>query len=153
MLAALEEAGDEFEKAFRLSPNDSDALIFSVDYYVYRNLKQEAVDVGSRALRLNPHPPSSNYWVFGFALVANGQYEQAVKVLRHETTYRSASRRILAAALALLGQEAEARKEGKLFMAASPHWRIGAWIQTQPFKNDADAHFWSSAYRLAGLPE
>jgi adenylate cyclase len=149
----LDEAGEEFAKAFHLSPNDPDALVFSVDYCVFRNRKQEAVDAAVRALRLNPHPPSSYFWMFGFALVANGQYEQAVKVLRNETTYRTASRRLLAAALALSGQEAEARKEGKLFMAASPHWRIGAWLETQPFENDADAPFWTNAYLLAGLPE
>jgi adenylate cyclase len=149
----MDEAGAQFEKAFRLNPNDSDALMFSLDYCIFRSRKQEAVDIGTRVLRQNPHPPSSYYWMFGYALVSNGQYEQAVIVLKHAATYRSASRRVLAAALALLGELEEARKEGLLFMAANPHWSIRSWIETQPFQDKADAEIWRAAYLLAGLPE
>ena len=55
----LDEAGVHFETAFQLSPNDFDVLMFSVDYFVFRSRKQEAVDAATRALRLNPHSPSS----------------------------------------------------------------------------------------------
>jgi TolB-like protein len=149
----FEDADQKFKKALWLNPGDPDALMFSLDYFIFRDLKQQAVDTGARAFRLNPYPPSSYYWVYGFALVANGQYEQAVDVLRHEATYRTASQRILAAALALLGRGAEAREESSSFMESNPTWRISAWIATQPFENKSDAPFWRKAYLLAGLPE
>jgi hypothetical protein len=107
----------------------------------------------ARALRLNPRPPGWNFWITGTAQVASGQYENAVATLRREETYRSASRRMLAAALALLGRDSEARAEATLFLATSPHWRISTWVKAQPFRNTADAEFWVGAFRLAGLPE
>jgi adenylate cyclase len=114
---------------------------------------QDAVSAAAHALRLNPRPPGWYFWITGTAQVASGQYENAVATLRREETYRSASRRMLAAALALLGRDSEARVEATLFLATSPHWRISTWVEAQPFKNAADAEFWVSAFRLAGLPE
>jgi hypothetical protein len=104
-------------------------------------------------MRLNPHPPHWYYWNLGFAQFANGQYNDAARTLRREETYRTASRRILAAALARLGRIAEAREEAKLFLSTSPHWRISNWIESQPFRNPKDAQPWIDAYRLAGLPD
>ena len=85
--------------------------------------------------------------------IANGQYEIAVATLRREETYRTGSRYQLAAALALLGRTSEAQAEARLFLEASPHWRISTWVETQPFKNPEDANFLIDAFRLAGLPE
>ena len=114
---------------------------------------QEAVQAVARALRLNPRPPGWYFWITGTAQVANGQYADAVVTLRREETYRSASRRMLAAALALDGRVSEAQAEARLFLATSPHWRISGWVEAQPFKNPGDAKFWTDAFRLAGLPE
>jgi len=93
------------------------------------------------------------YWIIGTAQVASGQYENAVVTLRREETYRCASRRMLAAALALLGRTSESQEEARLFLSTSPHWRINTWAESQPFKNPKDANFWIDAFRLAGLPE
>ena len=89
----------------------------------------EAIACIEKALRLNPHPPSWYFWILGFAQYAAGQYEAAVKTLRNEATYRTESRRLLAAALAQLGRLEEARDEAKLYLAANPHFRISHWIE------------------------
>lgn len=89
---------------------------------------QDAVSAAAHALRLNPRPPEWYFWITGTAQVASGQYENAVVTLRREETYRSASRRMLAAALALLGRNSEARAEAKLFLATKPslaHQHVG----------------------------
>ena len=147
------DAEREYEAAVRLGPNNAHAFADLAYFHVMNGRPQDAVLAAARALRLNPRPPGWNFWITGTAQVASGQYEDAVATLRREETYRSASRRMLAAALALLGRNSEARAEATLFLATSPHWRISTWVEAQPFKNAADAEFWVSAFRLAGLPE
>ena len=148
-----DEAEFHHETANHLNPNDAEALAILADFKVLIGKPQEAVQFGERALRLNPHSPSWYYWNLGFAQVANGQYDDAIVTLRREETYRTVSRRVLAAALALCGRVSEAQMETQLFRAASPHWRISKWVESQPFKNPKDAQLWIAGYRLAGLPE
>jgi hypothetical protein len=85
--------------------------------------------------------------------VSNGQYENAVVTLRREETYRTTSRLILAAALALAGRVSDAQEEAKFYLAASPHFRISTWAKVQPFKYQKDAQLLIDAFHLAGLPE
>jgi len=147
------EAERHYDTAIRLNPNNADAFADIAYFHVMNGKPQEAVLAVANAWRLNPRPPGWYYWIAGTAQVASGQYENAVTTLRREETYRSASRRMLATALALLGRTSEAKAEATLFLASSPHWRIGTWVETQPFKSPQDADFWVDAFRLAGLPD
>jgi adenylate cyclase len=149
----FDEANTHYEASLRMNPNDADALAFRADFEAMVGKPQEGVDSALKALRLNPHPPGWYYWFLGFALVANGQFKEAVLALQREETYRTASRRVLAAALALLDRGQEAQNEAKLFATAHPHWRISTGIANAPFQHQKDAQFWIDAYRLAGLPE
>ena len=97
-----------------------------------------AVEAVQKALRLNPHPPGWYYWALGSAQYGARQYEDAVETLRKEATYRTGSRRILAASLAQLGRRDEACQEVALFMVGNPHFTISSWAATQPFR-DSDA--------------
>jgi adenylate cyclase len=147
------EAEVHYETSICLNPNDANALALLADFKALIGKPQQGVQSAERALRLNPHPPHWYYWNLGFAQFANGQHDDAVRTLRREETHRTASRRILAAALAALGRVSEAREEAKLFLSTSPHWRISKWVESQPFKNPKDAQLWIDAYRLAALPE
>ena len=113
----------------------------------------EAIACAQKALRLNPHPPSLYFWILGFAQFTAGQYEAAVKTLRNEATYRTESRRLLAAALAQLGQLEEAREEAKLYLARNPQFRISHWVETQPYRDLAMRDRFLEGLRKAGLPE
>ena len=73
--------------------------------------------------------------------------------MRNEATYRTGSRRILAAALAQLGQIDGAREEARLYMVQNPHFRISYWVKTQPFRHLAIREKFVEGYRMAGLPE
>jgi tetratricopeptide (TPR) repeat protein len=106
-----------------------------------------------KALRLNPHPASWYYLLLGQAQYAARQYEGAVETLRREETYRTSSRRFLAASLAQLGRLDEARREADMFMVSNPHFTIGHWVATQPFRNDATRAHFVDGFRKAGLPE
>ncbi len=147
-----EESAQEFETALRLNPNDADAWSNLADLNVMEGRGAEAVNCVEKAFRLNP-TASAYYWDLGQAQYAAGQYEAAVKTLRNEATYRTGSRRFLAAALAQLGRLEEAREEARLYMAQNPHFRISYWVKTQPFRHPATRERFVDGYRRAGLPE
>ena len=114
---------------------------------------REAIGSIARAMRLNPRPPAWYYWLKGEAEYAARHYEDAVITLRHEATYGTPSRSILAAALAQLGRVEEARLEGRLFMADYPKFQIETFLDTQPFRHRADREHFAEGYRKCALPE
>ena len=148
-----DESAKEFEISLRLNPNDADVWAEFAELKSFEGLGVEAIACAQKALRLNPHPPSFYFWTLGLAQIAAGQYEEAVKTLRNEATYRTESRRLLAAALAQLGQLEEARGEAKLYLARSPQFRISHWLETQPYRDLALRDRVLEGLRKAGLPE
>jgi adenylate cyclase len=83
------------------------------------------------------------------------QYEAAVVTLRHDDTYRTGSRRWLAASLAQLGRLEEARREAEMFLLSSSHFTISRWLSVQPFHEEAKAvrNHSIEGYRKAGPPD
>ena len=65
--------------------------------------------------------------MLGQAQYALRDYESAVQTLRRPETYRTTSRRMLAASLAQLGRMEEARQEAEMFMMSNPHFTIRHW--------------------------
>jgi tetratricopeptide (TPR) repeat protein len=147
------EADAAFAAALELNPNFADAWALLSDYSVLRGNAALAVEQAQKALRLNPHPPGWYYWNLGFAQYAVRQYDDAVTTLRNASTYRTVSRRILAASLAQLGRIEEARQEGSWFMASHPDFTIGQWAAAQPFRDENAREHFVDGYRKAGLPE
>ena len=141
------------DAALRLDPNHAFTHAFRSDLLVMDGKPLEAISSVMRALRLDPQPPGWYYWVKGEAEYAARQYDAAIKTLRHEATYSTPLRSILAAALAQVGRIDEACLEGRLFMADFPDWRIEEFLDTQPFRNPADREHFAEGYRKAALPE
>jgi TolB-like protein/class 3 adenylate cyclase len=148
-----EESAAHIEEALRLDPNHADSYSLRGDLLVMAGRPVDAIASAAQALRLNPQPPSWYYWTKGEAEYAARQYESAVATLRHEATYGTPSRSILAAALAQLGRLEEARIEARLFMADYPDFRIESFLDTQPFHNRIDREHFADGYRRCGLPE
>jgi TolB-like protein/class 3 adenylate cyclase/Tfp pilus assembly protein PilF len=147
------EADAEFEATFGLDPNHADAWAMRSDLVTLRGDPAKGVEFVRRALRLNPHPPGWYYWMAGQSYYALGDYRSAVEALRNPETYRTTSRRLLAAALAQLGRLEEARQEAELFMMSNPHFTITHWATSQPFGDDALRRHFIDGYRKAGLPD
>lgn len=147
------EAEAEFARALELDPNDADAWAMLSDKTVLSGRSTEAIEQIQKALRLNPHSPGWYWWVLGQAEYAARQYGSAVDTLRKEETYRTVSRRILAASLAQLGQIPEALREAELFMVSNPRFTISHWAAAQPFRDEATRDHFVDGYRKAGLPE
>jgi TolB-like protein len=148
-----QESEAEFTAAFDLDPNDADALAMHAELAAFAGRPEEAIEILNKALRLNPHPASWYYWELGLAHYAARQYEAAIEALTVDLTYRTGSRRVLAASLAQLGRIDDAKREGALFMADNSHFTISHWAATQPARDDATVQHFVEGYRLAGIAD
>ncbi len=147
------EADREFATAMKLDPNEADTWAALSDITILAGRAEEGLAHIQKAFRLNPFPASWYYLALGQAHYAVGAYEAAVETLRREETYRTSSRRFLAASLAQLGRLDEARAEVELFLVGNPHFTIGHWAATEPFRDAATLAHFVDGYRKAGLPE
>jgi tetratricopeptide (TPR) repeat protein len=147
------EADAEFAKAIELDPNEADAWAALSDIAVLAGRVEEGLEHIRKAFRLNPFPASWYYLTLGQAQYAAGDYEAAVETLRRDETYRTSSRRFLAASLAQLGRLDEAHAEVELFLVGNPDFTTRHWAATEPFRDAATLEHFVDGYRKAGLPE
>ncbi|MFZ1426678.1 MAG: winged helix-turn-helix domain-containing tetratricopeptide repeat protein [Geminicoccaceae bacterium] len=147
------EADAEFAKAVELDPNEADIWATLSDIAVLAGRVEEGFEHIRKAFRLNPFPASWYYLTLGQAQYAAGDYEAAVDTLRRDETYRTSSRRFLAASLAQLGRLDEARAEVDLFLVGNPHFTTRHWAMTEPFRDAATLEHFVDGFRKAGLPE
>ncbi|WP_217573311.1 winged helix-turn-helix domain-containing tetratricopeptide repeat protein [Mesorhizobium sp. GbtcB19] len=143
----------EFAKAIELDPNEADIWATLSDIDVLAGRLDDGLEHIRKAFRLNPFPPSWYYLTLGQAQYAARDYEAAVETLRRDETYRTSSRRFLAASLAQLGRLDEARTEVALFLVGNPHFSTQRWVDTEPFRDDATLRHFVEGFRKAGLPE
>lgn len=143
----------EHERALELDPNNADGMVMYGDFLLFAGAHDKAEQLVQRALRINPLPPAWYFMAKGKTEYALGRYDAAVTTLRNPVTYRTASRRYLAASLAQLGQIEEARREAALFMASNPMFTIRHWVSSTHFKDAATKAHFIAGYRLAGLPD
>jgi TolB-like protein/cytochrome c-type biogenesis protein CcmH/NrfG len=149
----FDEADAEFARAIELDPNEADTWATMSDISLLAGRVDEALDHINKAFRLNPYPASWYYLTLGQAQYAAGDFEAAVETLSRDETYRTSSRRFLAASLAQLGRLDEARTEVELFLVANPHFSTRRWAETEPFRDDAMRAYFVEGYLKAGLPE
>lgn len=147
------EADQEFAKAVELDPNEADAWAALSDIAVLAGRIGEGLEHIRKAFRLNPFPPSWYYLALGQAQYASRDYEATVETLRRDETYRTSSRRFLAASLAQLGRLDGARAEAELFLVGNPHFTIHHWVASEPFRDAATLEHFVDGYRKAGFPE
>ncbi len=147
------ESDAEFARALELDPNEADAWAALSDIAVLAGRIEEGLEHIRKAFRLNPFPASWYHLTLGQAQYAAGDYDAAVETLRSDETYRTSSRRFLAASLAQLGRLDEARAEAELFLVGNPHFTIRHWAATEPFRDAATLEHFVDGYRKAGLPE
>jgi TolB-like protein len=106
-----EDSDRELSIALNLDPNHADAWALLSDLSVLSGRIDEGLNQILKAFRFNPYPPNWYFLLLGQAQYAAREYALAIETLRREETYRTSSRRFLAANLAQLGQLDEARRE------------------------------------------
>ncbi|OHV23507.1 adenylate/guanylate cyclase domain-containing protein [Rhizobium sp. RMa-01] len=148
-----EESEAAFAKALELDPNHADTWAAISDISVLDGRVADGLAQIEKALRLNPRPACWYLCHLGQAQYAARDYEAASATLRREDTYRTNSRKFLAATLAQLGHSEEARREAELFLIAHPHFTIGHWLSSQPLRDASVRDHFVDGFRKAGLPE
>jgi adenylate cyclase len=148
-----EESEAAFAKALELDPNHADTWAAMSDMSVLDGRVADGLAQIEKALRLNPYPACWYLCHLGQAQYAARDYEAATATLRRKDTYRTNSRKFLAATLAQLGHLEEARREAELFLIAHPHFTIGHWLSSQPLRDASVRDHFADGFRKAGLPE
>jgi TolB-like protein/Tfp pilus assembly protein PilF len=143
----------EHELALALDPNNADAMVMYADFLLFSGQHGKSEELVRRALRINPLPAAWYFMAQGKIQYALGDYEDAVRTLRNPVTYRTASRRYLAASLAQLGRVEDARNEAVLFLASNPMFTISHWVSSTQFGDEATKSHFIEGFRMAGLPE
>lgn len=145
------------DRAFELSPNDAEALMWSVPTYAYFGDAPEALSRAERAIALSPEDPLMfRYEHFmSIAHYSAGHYEEAAhwgtRSLRRNPHYTS-NLRATAAALAAAGRTADAHPLVQTAMRLQPEFRVAPMIANQAFRDDAQREQLARHMTGAGLP-
>ena len=155
MSGDFDTAREMVDHAVAFNPNSCFAWEQRGWTYQIAGQPEEAIRSFERAIRLNPFDPwrFSTFAGMGIAFIGLGRFDEAVaaakKALRENQTNATAYR-CLAAALAHLGRDAEARKTVAQLLEIEPHFRISEWVARG---GQWQAQMYIDGLRKAGLPE
>lgn len=139
-----------YERAVALNPNDADILADMADAVTAMGQPQRAVELLTRAIRLNPYQPDWYLWHLGDALFNLARYEEAIAALVRMQDPNEAHR-LLAASYALLGNMDAARVHADEVRRVHPGFTIANWQQVPPDVDAEALERYFKGLRLAGL--
>jgi adenylate cyclase len=146
-----------FDRALQLNPNSAFAWGLSASTCCFLGRPEEALERLRNAFRLSPFDPMSFFFltVAGLAEFISGRYEEAVIWLRkaqRENPRFTPMRRQLAATLALLGRDDEAKAAAASLLEMDPQFRVSVFASWYPLRRPDDLERLATGLRLAGLP-
>jgi len=146
-----------FDRALQLNPNSAFAWGLSASTCCFLGRPEEALDRLRNAFRLSPFDAMNFFFltVAGLAEFVAGRNEEAVIWLRkaqRENPRFTPMRRQLAASLALLGRDDEAKAAAAGLLAMDPQFRISVFTSWYPLRRPNDLERLAAGLRLAGLP-
>ena len=154
-----DEAIAEGERAIAIDPNNADGYVALAHALSLAGRPQDALSLMEKAIRLNPHYPTSYLHELGMARFGIEDYEGAALVLEQALTINPEDRlsiRLLIATLGHLSRVAEVTtiidRAGVTYRGHDP-LSIRAITFWYPFKNPADAERLADGLRKAGIPD
>lgn len=152
------EAIDLFDQALALNENSAFTWGLSALTLAYLGRPDEALGRLQNVWRLNPFDPLSFYfWIIaGIAEFVAGRYDESIAWLRkcrRANPRFIACLRMLAASLALSGQETDAQAVARELLTIEPSFRVSEFISWYPLQRSEDLARLESGLRLAGLPD
>lgn len=94
------------------------------------------------------------YWLcLGLAYLGLGRYQEALNMLENSSANDHRYAALKSACLARLGEMTRARSFAADCLIAKPDFSIRHYMETQPYKDPADAARLAESLGLAGLPE
>jgi adenylate cyclase len=152
------EAIDLFEQALALNENSAFAWGLSALTLAYLGRPDEALERLQNVWRLSPFDPLNFYfWIIGgIAAFVAGRYSEAVSWLRkckRANPRFIACLRMLAASLALSGDEADALVVARELLAIEPSFSVSKFVSWYPLQRAEDLARLEAGLSAAGLPE
>lgn len=153
-----EDALDLFDEALALNQNSAFAWGLSALTLSYLGRPDEALERLQNVWRLNPFDPLNFYFwiVAGIAEFVAGRYSEAIGWLRKSrraNTRFIACLRMLAASLAISGDEEGARNIVQELLAIEPSFRVSTFISWYPLRRPDDLSRLAKGLLAAGVPE
>ena len=151
-----ETAIDFADRAVASNPNDARCVALLEDGSTRcAGQHEEAIRSFERSIRLSPLDPGrhNNLAGIGVALIELRRFDEAVAVSKKALRQNSSdgvAYRGLAAALAHLGRDAEAREVAARLLEVDPTFTISGWIARG---GQSNSHLLIEGLRKAGLPE
>jgi DNA-binding SARP family transcriptional activator/Tfp pilus assembly protein PilF len=145
---ALDEAVENLRVAADHGPHFADVLCTLADGLIHIGRNPDARPILDRALALNPLAPDLYHWIDATSHYFLGDYEGARQSIARMKTPDSAGR-IAAAAEAMLGNTALARRHKDRFLAENPDFRLDHYVY--PIRDRADREHLLSGMRAAGF--
>jgi tetratricopeptide (TPR) repeat protein len=156
MLRQYDEAVAEAERAFQMASNSIGVLFWYGTVLWNVGRADEAVQILTEALRLNPHPPNSWLRSMASALRESGRYDEAVAYGKRAVQREPGdiiSQLGLTATYIMAGQEEEARAAAREVLRINPKFSIERLIRTLPMKDPSSRERLDQAFKKAGLPD
>jgi adenylate cyclase len=160
-----EEAIAEAKRAIASDPNDADGYVALAGALSFTGRTGEALEALERAMRLNPHYPSSYVYQRGLAQFGANRLGEAAASLERALAISPGdywSQRLLLATYGLLGRREDAARlvetmkrndqRGGRASSVDP-LTIRAVAYWYPFANPGDASRFADGLRKAGVPE
>jgi tetratricopeptide (TPR) repeat protein len=152
---AFDTARDMADRAVALKPNSDLAWQERGFTYQLAGQPEEAIRSFERAIRLSPFGPAPFLKFTGMdtAFIGVGRFDDAVAAAKNALSKNrtvTGAYRCLAAALAHLGRDAEARNAAAQLLEIEPHFRISEWVDRSGQRR---AQMFIDGLRKAGLPE
>ena len=153
-------AREMVDRAVALNPNSASVWGQRGWTYLIAGQPEEAIRSFERAVRLSPFDPFlfSTFAGMSAAFISLGRFDEAVaaakKALSQNQTFVM-TYRCLAAALAQLGRDAEARETAARLLELEPNFHISEWMAHRVLRKVSgdDGRFFIDGLRKAGLPE
>ncbi len=157
LLQRLDKAGERFDAALELNPNESMAWLLSGVLSAYRDDGIDAIHRTEKALRLSPVDPFGYFYdsLAALSYLAAGDWAQALVLAdrsiskndRHLSTLRA---RICA--LHYLGRYAEARTVASDLLRRQPDFTVASYRRSHPAANYKIGQNLTAAFTAAGIP-
>ena len=144
----------EAERAIVLNPNFAEAHVSLGEALYYSGRSEEALELFSRGMVLNPYFPDVVLHFRALASFQLGRYEEAVDLLKQRLARNHAtdvSRALLAAAYGHLGRFDESRAAWQEMLRVNPEYSLEYRRKVLPYKNPADFELVVEGLRKAGI--
>ena len=149
-----DKATAEIQRAIDLEPGSAYGYGYLGSILIYAGRYEDAITCYKKAFRLSPRPMPIFLMNLASGYTAQGQYDEAIKLLKTMVDKEPDQTRAhagLAEAYMLGGTKDYARKEAAEVLRIDPTFSVEAFYRNQPYKDTQEINRRKEALRQAGL--